>query len=166
TYHDFHLEWISTIKRALNNGVLPAGYYAMAEQHAIGLVPDVLTLEHPGNSAPATQNGGSPSGSRGSVPLALADAKPQVSVSDEADTYTRRRRTVAVRDAENDRLVAVIELVSPGNKSSRHAVESFVSKACELLDAGIHILVVDLFPPSRHDPQGMHGAIWLDLTDR
>src|SRR5262249_3041904 len=74
--------------------------------------------------------------------------------------------TVAVRDAENDRLVAVIELVSPGNKSSRHAVESFVSKACELLDAGIHILVVDLFPPSRHDPQGMHGAIWLDLTDR
>ena len=27
-FHDFHHEWISTIKRALNRGVLPPGYYA------------------------------------------------------------------------------------------------------------------------------------------
>lgn len=31
TFHDFHHEWISTIKRTLNDGILPLGYYAMAE---------------------------------------------------------------------------------------------------------------------------------------
>jgi len=44
-FHDFHHEWISTIKRALNAGVLPPDYYALAEQIAGGLGPDVLTLE-------------------------------------------------------------------------------------------------------------------------
>jgi hypothetical protein len=33
-FHDFHHEWISTIKRALNQGVLPPQYYALAEQVA------------------------------------------------------------------------------------------------------------------------------------
>ena len=37
--YDFHHEWISTIKRALNTGVLPSDYYALAEQIASGLGP-------------------------------------------------------------------------------------------------------------------------------
>src|SRR5438477_10273331 len=43
-FHDFHHEWISTIRRALNDGLLPADYYALAEQQAAGFGPDVLTL--------------------------------------------------------------------------------------------------------------------------
>ena len=35
-FHDFHHSWIEEIKRALNNGLLPADYYAMAEQQAAG----------------------------------------------------------------------------------------------------------------------------------
>lgn len=42
-YHDFHHEWISAIKRALNER-LPGSYYALAEQQAAGFGPDVLTL--------------------------------------------------------------------------------------------------------------------------
>ncbi|NLX96103.1 MAG: hypothetical protein GXY83_08000 [Rhodopirellula sp.] len=30
------------------------------------------------------------------------------------------------------------------------------------VDAGIHLLIVDLFPPSPRDPQGIHRAIWGD----
>ena len=41
-YHDFHHEWISEIKRALNRGLLPEDYYALAEQQAAGFGPDVL----------------------------------------------------------------------------------------------------------------------------
>ena len=26
------------------------------------------------------------------------------------------------------------------------------------------MLVIDLFPPSRRDPQGIHGAVWDELT--
>src|SRR5262249_41299321 len=56
TFHDFHHEWISTLKRALNGGLLPADYYAMAEQIAGGLHPDVLTLE----GSPAEPRGAGP----------------------------------------------------------------------------------------------------------
>ena len=30
---------------------------------------------------------------------------------------------------------------------------------------GIHLLIIDLFPPSRRDPQGIHKAIWDEFTD-
>ena len=45
TFHDFHSTWIVEIKRALNVGLLPANYYAMAEQVAGETGPDVLTLQ-------------------------------------------------------------------------------------------------------------------------
>ena len=44
-FHDFHHAWIEEVKRALNAGVLPDDYYALAEQHAAGFGPDVLTLQ-------------------------------------------------------------------------------------------------------------------------
>src|SRR5207249_7366951 len=52
-FHDFHHEWISTIRRALNDGLLPADYYALAEQQAAGFGPDILTLQltPPGDEA-------------------------------------------------------------------------------------------------------------------
>jgi hypothetical protein len=30
---------------------------------------------------------------------------------------------------------------------------------------GIHLLIVDLFPPSRRDPQGIHKLIWDRIKD-
>jgi hypothetical protein len=57
----------------------------------------------------------------------------------------------------------VIEIVSPGNKTTGHALRAFVEKAVELLDAGIHLLVADLHPPGSRDPQGIHGAIWSEI---
>lgn len=49
-FHDFHLEWISRIKEALNGGILPPDYYALAEQQAGRVTPDVLTLRGLGGS--------------------------------------------------------------------------------------------------------------------
>jgi hypothetical protein len=45
TFHDFHLAWIAELRRALNGGLLPRGYYALAEQVAGEIIPDVLTLQ-------------------------------------------------------------------------------------------------------------------------
>ncbi len=47
------------------------------------------------------------------------------------------------------RVVAMIEVVSPGNKDTKHAVSSFIAKAVDFIGNGIHFLVVDLFPPGR-----------------
>ena len=44
-FHHFHLEWIGDLSRQLNRGLLPPDYYALAEQIAGGLGPDVLTLQ-------------------------------------------------------------------------------------------------------------------------
>jgi hypothetical protein len=162
-FHDFHHEWISTLKRALNAGVLPAGYYALNEQVAGGLGPDVLTLgrapEWPGlaeEPSPPTYVGGA---------AALAATPPNVrfTATAESEHYARKRSRIAIRHSSGDRVVAVIEIVSAGNKSTRHALRAFVKKAVELLDAGIHVLIADLHPPGPRDPQGIHGAIWSEI---
>jgi len=54
------------------------------------------------------------------------------------------------------------EIVSPGNKSSRRTLDASVGKAEDAIVAAVHLLIVDLFPPSRRDPRGIHGAIWGD----
>ena len=49
TFHDFHYSWVLEIKRALKRGLLPKGYYVMAEQIGGDLgAPDVLTLQMAG----------------------------------------------------------------------------------------------------------------------
>ncbi len=34
-FHDFYLAWIAEIRRSLNKGLLPDGFYALAEQVAV-----------------------------------------------------------------------------------------------------------------------------------
>jgi hypothetical protein len=77
----------------------------------------------------------------------------------EPDPYVRLSSTVAVRQ-NGERVVALIELVSPGNKSSRQGIQAFVRKVTTAIEHGIHVLVVDLFPPGPRDPNGIHSAIW------
>ena len=93
-------------------------------------------------------------------------APPRVHLAGETDMeyYRRKRNVVAVRHVSGDRIVAMVEVVSPGNKSSQHAFRSFVEKAAELLSKQIHLLILDLFPPGPRDPQGIHGAIWEEFT--
>jgi hypothetical protein len=62
-------------------------------------------------------------------------------------------------------VVAVIEIVSPGNKASVNQLRGFVEKASGLVMQGIHLLVIDLFPPSRRDPRDIHKAIWDEFVD-
>jgi hypothetical protein len=69
---------------------------------------------------------------------------------------------VVVRHTSDHGVIAMIELVSPGNKSSQSALSSFVRKARELIQSGVHLLIVDLFPPGPRDPEGLHRVIWED----
>ncbi len=157
-FHNFHHAWIFEIKRALNRGILPADYYAMAEQVAGGLGPELLTLQR--NDGGAVRDPlGRESGGGG---VAFADAPPRVAfhVVDEPGWYARKADAVLIHHISDHRVVAVIEIVSPGNKSSRSALQAFVRKAHELISGGVHLLVVDLFPPGTRDPEGIHPVIW------
>ena len=137
-FHHFHQTWTPLVAAALNAGILPDGYFAMTEQITGGPEPDVVTL-----SLPVKPGDGSPVG------LAVQDTPPKawhVTRSDAA-TYARKANRVTVRHPDGD-VVAVIEVVLPGNKDSRNAMRAFARKAVEFLHAGIHLLIVDLFPPN------------------
>ena len=101
--------------------------------------------------------------------IAVAEQPPKVTLALEAATdaafYIARRRTLVIYYATGDRIVALIEILSPGNKHSRHTVDAFLDKVIAALRQGYHVLVIDLFPPGRRDPSGMHGAIWEYLTN-
>jgi hypothetical protein len=81
------------------------------------------------------------------------------------DDYVLKRRTLVIRHSSDDRVIALLEILSPGNKSSRHAIRSFVEKATEALYRGYHLLLLDLHPPTRRDPHGIHSAIWGEISD-
>jgi hypothetical protein len=159
-FHDFHHALVEQIKRDLNAGVLPTGYYAMAEQIAGGLGPDVLALQKPGGAPDEPIDGGVRSSSGRNRGTLLAPPKVRIVAETDQEYYRRKQNHVAIRHVSDHRVVAVVEIVSPGNKSTRQALEQFTRKAAEFLDRGIHLLIVDLIPPGRFDPNGIHGAIW------
>ena len=78
--------------------------------------------------------------------------------------YVRKADRIAVRH-RHGQVVAVVEIVSPGNKASKNELRAFVEKTANLIAQGVHLLVIDLFPPSRRDPQGIHKAIWDEFIE-
>ena len=94
--------------------------------------------------------------------------RPRVLITAESDLdfYRRKQNVVAVRHVSGDRLVAIVEIVSKGNKSGRKAFDDFVRKAAEFLSRQIHLLILDLQPTTSRDPQGIHGAIWDEFAGK
>jgi hypothetical protein len=94
--------------------------------------------------------------------VAVLEHPPRVKYTEEqeCDIYAESADRVAVYHANGDRIVAYIEIVSPGNKHSPMEVQKFVDKCNDALEGGIHLLIIDILPPGKHDPQGMHAALW------
>ena len=156
-FHDFHYSWVLEIKRALKRGVLPEGYYVMAKQLGGDLgAPDMLTLASSGREA---QPGGVFPGLRRSPNCLRLFARATIA----RDPYARLQRTLVIRHTSNDRIVAMIEVLSAGNKSSRHAIRSFLDKAVAALDGGVNLLLIDVHPPGPRDPDGIHGAVLKEI---
>ncbi len=144
-FHDFHQTWSIQIKTALNGGILPKGISAMVEQRTGAREPDVLAIERRGNlpRAEFATDGG------------VATLAPPVTRFVDRTTnqiYATRANRIVIKH-HLGRTIAVIEIVSPGNKDSRAAYSDF-------LHAGIHVLLIDLFPPTKRDPFGLHKVDW------
>jgi hypothetical protein len=155
-FHDFHHSWIEEIKRSLNRGLLPPQYYALAEQITGGFGPDVLTLSRPISGSLS----GDPSTPDGGIAVASAPPKTRYHARTEMDVYARKAKAVVIRHRSGHQVIAMLEIVSPGNKNSQTELSAFVYKADRALLGGIHLLIVDLFGPTPRDPSGIHRAIW------
>ena len=149
TFHHFHQAWITAVSDALNEGLLPEGYYAMAEQVAGRPHPDVLALEHfdAFEGWPARDAGGD-------AGVAVADHPPKVryTLEAEATIYAAKADRVTIYHTSGDHVVAFLEIVSPGNKHSQRALQLLLEKLASALEQGRQLVVIDLHPPGLHDP--------------
>jgi hypothetical protein len=160
-FHHFHQEWVTSLCNALNTGKLPADYFALVEQNIRGPIPDALTLRlSPGTGCVVER--GAPRG--GGIAIAERVPRTRLTQRAEMDSYLGKASRITVRHRHGD-VVAVIEIVSPGNKASRAEFRTFVEKSVDLLRQGIHLLVIDLLPPGKRDPQGIHKAIWDEFQE-
>ena len=125
----------------------------MTEQVTGRPIPDVVTLQ---TRTPKDDSGG--------IAVATAPPTARVIAKFEKINYAKRADRVVIRHGRG-KVVAIIEIVSPGNKDSRNAIRTFVEKAADILNQGVNLLVVDLFPPTPRDPQGIHKAIWDEFGD-
>lgn len=152
--HHFHQRWIGEITDALNAGRLPADLFALVEQFAGGAYPDALTLER-------EPKRGDTSGG-----IALLDTPPRTrfQMTAEIEGYAAKANRVVIRHVLGD-VVAAIEIMSPGNKASKVGFRDFVDKTIHYIRNGVHVLVIDLFPPTQRDPQGIHKEIWNHFDD-
>lgn len=156
-FHDFHQSWSIRIKDALNAGRLPKGLSALVEQRAGPREADVLAVER--RTKPPRTNTGASGGTQ-----TLERPLTSIVRRTTKEIYSGRANRIVVRH-HLGRIVAVIEIVSPGNKDSRAALRDFVDKTIDFLRQGIHLLIVDLFPPTARDPFGIHKVIWDEIHD-
>ena len=155
-FHDFHQSWSIRIKDALNCGILPKGALALVEHKAGPVEADVLTIDLLGEA-------GGDWAQRGGAVTAVEPVARFVQKSTKVRYAERANRIVVQQPVGHT--IAVVEIVSPGNKDSKRAFKTFVEKSQDYIARGVHLLVVDPFPPTKRDPEGVHRVIWDDFED-
>lgn len=165
-YHHFHNAWITELSNSLNDGLLPEDFYALGEQRTGDIGPDVLTL-HNDPLSPANPDVNASPLWDGSDAVAVAVQPPRVSVMQESGEdlmfYLKKQRSISIRHVSGDDVVAFIEIVSPANKHAVNALGDLTDKVVAARRDRIHVMVIDPFPGSEKDPQGIHDVIWRQM---
>jgi hypothetical protein len=143
----FHSAWAAAMARLLNQGILPAGYYAVPLVELDGRVEiDVATLQKPEGPAP---NGGTVE------PQPWTPPAPALAVAVELPAVDTVEVQVFFDDGD-PRLTAAVELVSPRNKDRPQARRAFAVKCVSYLQQDCGVVVVDTVTTRRAD---LHAAI-------
>ena len=157
TFHGFHQVWIGQIGLELNRELLPEGYYSHVER-TYGSVTasenesDVLALDIAGGG----YEGGGGTAVLEAPPAVAAETEIAAAAVSESDWYATRSSRLAIKRNVDHRVVAVLEVASPGNKDRERSVERFLTKLTEALEDGVHVVLIDPFPPGPADPGGLH----------
>jgi hypothetical protein len=156
-FHSFRLHWICDLCDSLNGGGLPSAYFALPERPIHWSIEDDLNLHLP----PARVG---PMGTDTALAVATSPPRARVVQTSERSVYARKADRLTVRH-RHGQVVAVIEIVSPGNKGSITELRALIETITRLIQQGVHVLVVDLLPPTKRDPHGIHRAIWYEIDD-
>jgi hypothetical protein len=132
----FHTTWAATLADLLNRGVLPPEYIALEQIHA-GPSVEIDT------SVFRESNGAAPGGPvTATVPRTVWT--PAAAAVSWPITYPPSA-TVEILSTEGGRtLVAVVELISPGNKDREGKRQLFAAKCAGHLARGVGVVIVDV----------------------
>ncbi len=140
-WESFHVNWAGAIADALNETLLPEGYFA--EEHA-QLGPwveiDVATFA---DSEPSGRRVG---GATILPPRVWAPPAPAIVVP---AAFPDAFEVLVFESEGGARLVAAIELVSPGNKDRAAQRQAFAIKCASFLCRGISLIVIDIVTSRR-----------------
>src|SRR5579883_1050235 len=140
-WESFHVNWAGAIADVLNESLLPEGYFA--EEHA-QLGPrveiDVATFEQAQPSA-------RPDSATAILPTRVwAPPAPALVVP---AAFPEAFEVLVFESEGGTRLVAAIELVSPGNKDRAGERQAFAIKSASYLCRGISLIVIDIVTSRR-----------------
>ena len=146
-WEGFHSAWANTIVRHLNGGLLPPGYRASPHVHLGPFVEaDVATFSR----HPPIERGGPSVGTPANGSPEVSWSPPQAAQTLEIELPAQDVFEVRIHDDQRGRrVVAAIELVSPGNKDRDDTRQAFVAKCAAYLQDQVNLVIVDVVT-SRH----------------
>jgi len=136
-FHGLHEQMIGVIIRAIKNDLYQLGYFLgreMSLQIADGRIPDVFIKRSPSNT----------SFHQSSFPLIASEllAEPGIMLT----THDFPEMTaIKIKERQSGDLIAVIEVISPGNKLQDHHIADYIKKRQEtFLNQGVNVVEIDL----------------------
>lgn len=133
---DCHSSLILAIRAALNT-LLPARYVATTETHVWSEDDEEIRVMLGGPDIQAVDLSGKPMNGGATVmtPPRIVRLRKPAAI---------RQRYVQVLDADRNRVVTAIELLSPANKTFGRTGEAYRHKRAEYLEAGLNLVEIDL----------------------
>ena len=148
-WRGFHSRFLVAISDALMEK-LPPGYYAEIEQHVWLEGDDTderISFAYPDAYVAADGTGGV------SATTSVATA-PTSEVTFAKPTKKKNAKYLSITEAAKNRIVSVIGLLSPANKSPGEGRESYLAKRNEYILSGTHVVEIDLLRDGDRLPLG------------
>ena len=163
-WQDFHIEFLSTLRRALAPQVVPK-YIVQLEEHIyIHDVPQEARRRIGRADLSLARREGA---SRFETAVGVLDAPSEVQLPDQD---VERVPYLEIRDRSGHELVTVIELLSPSNKRPGDDREQYLDKRRELLRSPVHLVEIDLLrgwePMPLDDRPACDYSVMISVVDR
>lgn len=150
-YHSFQLGWTVDFAARLNQGILPSSHFALTD--TIELRPPIAFRE-----MKEPEKSFDDPGLEGEV----RDVTERDPWFRPVLDWSKRQfacMAVTIRHCDHHQPVAAVMWTTAQDKKVSYRFRSFVRTAVAAITHGIHLLVVDLFPPTPRDPKGIQKAI-------
>jgi hypothetical protein len=155
-FHDFHLSWAAKLSARLNGGILPPSHFAMTETVDLRPPADFCELSEPDRQV-THQNW------EESLPDATENPpRTWFRVADDRRQYACV--VLTIRDDLHQPVSAMVFITRQDHETA-YRQDGIVRLAVGAMTRGIHLLIVDLFPPNPRNPQGIHKLIWDRIRD-